>query len=407
VVEARTHNAAHELTAVGSAALTYDARGDLVQDNQSNVLAWDFESHLRTYTPSGQSSVSYLYDVLGRRVGRKKGSTTRVFVHAGPQVVAEYDNTTLAIKYFHGDHIDRPVAYWFNNDHYWYSSNHLGSVGGVTNDVGSVVERYRYDAYGSRTILSPTGSVRSSSTVANQIGYTGRYHDKETGLVHFRYRDYHPRLGRFISRDDDYRDGASLYRAYFVPNRTDPTGHDDGYHTLDDAANAALDNARDLTNADPLHHEYGTSLWYDPKSDTYGYDDNYTQQTSSSIGDNGHSLTMETDIPDGAPPGYINEGSAHSHPWGQASDADDQPGHGSTYVVDAHNDDRWVYEPNKASEEEDQVRRDVEPGPADELVNPFPEDINVRKPVEEDNSTPPCDDEDNDGQCDEPEGSGT
>jgi RHS repeat-associated protein len=69
------------------------------------------------------------------------------------------------------------------------------------------------------------GAVLDTSFVANQIGFTGRYHDQLTGLVDFRDRYLDPALGRFISRDDDYRDGSSLYAAYFVPNGTDPTGH--------------------------------------------------------------------------------------------------------------------------------------------------------------------------------------
>ncbi len=41
----------------------------------------------------------------------------------------------------------------------------------------------------------------------------------------YRARFYHAELGRFISRDPvGYFDGMSLYRAYFVPNGTDPSG---------------------------------------------------------------------------------------------------------------------------------------------------------------------------------------
>src|SRR5262249_38008906 len=94
---------------------------------------------------------------------------------------------------------------------------------------GAAVERYRYDAYGQRTVLSPTGTIRPASLVGNQIGFTGRYHDPITGLVDFRSRQYDARMGRVISRDSGYVDGASLYQAYFVPNQVDPTGHFSGF----------------------------------------------------------------------------------------------------------------------------------------------------------------------------------
>lgn len=45
-------------------------------------------------------------------------------------------------------------------------------------------------------------------------------------LYYFRARMYSAQLGRFISRDPfGYVDGMSLYRAYFVPEGIDPSGH--------------------------------------------------------------------------------------------------------------------------------------------------------------------------------------
>jgi len=102
----------------------------------------------------------------------------------------------------------------------------LYSVAALTNNVGVVVERYRYDAYGQRTVLAADGTtVRAQSNYGQQIGFTGRYLDKETGLWYFRARYFDPALGRFIGRDPaGYVDRYQLYMAYFVPNKLDPTG---------------------------------------------------------------------------------------------------------------------------------------------------------------------------------------
>ena len=43
-------------------------------------------------------------------------------------------------------------------------------------------------------------TVRSGSLYGNQVGFTGRYQDKETGLWYYRSRFYSPGLGVFISR---------------------------------------------------------------------------------------------------------------------------------------------------------------------------------------------------------------
>jgi len=82
------------------------------------------------------------------------------------------------------------------------------------------------DAYGRLGIMNTNGTVSySPSDFGNFVGFTGRYHDWETGLVYFRARYYDTGLGRFIGRDPaGYVDGKGLYGAYYVPNNTDPTG---------------------------------------------------------------------------------------------------------------------------------------------------------------------------------------
>jgi RHS repeat-associated protein len=232
--ETRTHNAAHELTAVGSASLSYTARGDMTKNDKGDAMTWDLESRLQKHTRTSGSTtttVTYVHDALGRRVAKTVGTsassttTTTVFVSFGPDVVAEYVNGALARKYILGVGPDHYVAMVNQGAVYWYTRNSVGSVNALSDASGAVVERYRYTAFGERTILSATGATRSTSLVNNQVGFTARYHDADTGLLDFRFRQYDARLGRFISRDDDYHDGLSLYFAQFVPNFTDPSGH--------------------------------------------------------------------------------------------------------------------------------------------------------------------------------------
>ena len=96
----------------------------------------------------------------------------------------------------------------------YYHSTTIHSVYALTNSSESVIERYRYDAYGKATVLEPDWSADSdnASDVHNPYQYTGRRNDAETNLYQYRHRYYSWRLGRFISRDPKgYVDGWNLY----------------------------------------------------------------------------------------------------------------------------------------------------------------------------------------------------
>jgi len=137
----------------------------------------------------------------------------------------------------YASYVDEPVMMvsGASTKHYFHQ-NHLYSVAAMTNSTGAVVERYRYDAYGKRTVTNAAGTPIAASTIGQQRGFTGYYLDAETGLYYARARMYSAWLGRFVERDtrakngrypsslDGYQDGMSLYSAYMVPSRLDPSG---------------------------------------------------------------------------------------------------------------------------------------------------------------------------------------
>ena len=184
--------------------------------------------------------------------GRSAGSTeiTTVYINTihplefsanAGQEVAEYKNTgtgtsfTLQKKFVYADYIDEPVV-MVNVDgetetKYYYHANSLYSVAALTNQSGTVIERYSYTAYGKVTYHNADGSVAGTqaSTVGNPYLFTGRRLDSETGLQYSRARYYDFELGRFIGRDPiGYWGGINLYE--YVGGRplvsVDPTGYD-------------------------------------------------------------------------------------------------------------------------------------------------------------------------------------
>ncbi len=122
--------------------------------------------------------------------------------------------------------MDELLAYTVGSARYFVHNNHLFSPAAVTDGAGAVVERYRYDAYGTRTVTNAAGTVElATSSVSQSRGFTGYIYDSETGWYHARRRPYAPTLGIFPSRDPlRYINGYNLYRAYFAVNYLDPTG---------------------------------------------------------------------------------------------------------------------------------------------------------------------------------------
>jgi RHS repeat-associated protein len=133
-------------------------------------------------------------------------------------------------KYVYASYIDEPVIKHGTGGAAFFHQNSLWSVTALTNAAGSPIERYAYDAYGELSILDPTGLPLSEqvSAVANLLTYTGRTHDRQTGLYYYRARFNDSVLGRFISRDplhSSVRGNAYEALTSNPTRRVDPTGN--------------------------------------------------------------------------------------------------------------------------------------------------------------------------------------
>ena len=232
VPEPRVHNASNELRSRGSTNLEYDANGNLTHDG-TYVYAWDYNNRLQHVALAADNSPisDFAYDALGRRVQRVDAvaAETTEYVYDDEQVIEEYAPGPLRIASMaYGAYIDEPIVRCNSaGDLFYYHTNALFSPVALTDQAGAVVERYEYDAYGTvQTYDAAWSNPQAASRVGSPVTFTGRRLEPETGLLYFRARYYSPDQGRFIGRDPfGYVDGANLYRAYFVPNATDPTGN--------------------------------------------------------------------------------------------------------------------------------------------------------------------------------------
>jgi RHS repeat-associated protein len=131
---------------------------------------------------------------------------------------------------YHPQYVDAIAHRMRADDSHIYLQDANYNVTSLLSSTGTVVERYSYTPYGEVTVLEDTYAADSDnkSDVDNEILYTGRERDVETGLQLNRNRWYHQQLGRWMSRDPiGYGGGTSNLYEYTSTdplNYTDPLG---------------------------------------------------------------------------------------------------------------------------------------------------------------------------------------
>lgn len=139
----------------------------------------------------------------------------------GIHCIAKYDASNQLInEIVYGPEIDEVLCSLDSSaTAHYYHQDALESVVAVTDGFGNKSAAYEYDVYGK--IKDKTGSFK------NEITYTGRWLDEDTGLYYYRARWYDASAGRFISRDPIGTVGGINLYGYVggnSANATDPLG---------------------------------------------------------------------------------------------------------------------------------------------------------------------------------------
>ncbi len=182
-----------------NASYTYDANGNMTGGNGRTISYTSFNKPQRI--SANGKTLTLGYDANHQRIKKTTGSSTTVYIgpyeqvsigslnefkhyiHAGNNLVALYTSRTTGI-----------------NDTRYFHPDHLNSIDTITDELGNVVERLSYDAYGKRRQANWQDATSPIISLSNR-GYTGHQHDDEVGLINMRTRLYDPVLGRFLQPD--------------------------------------------------------------------------------------------------------------------------------------------------------------------------------------------------------------
>jgi RHS repeat-associated protein len=222
----------------------YDNEGRIttrtkISDGSYTVYGWDHRHRLVAvidYNSSGviTQQVGYYYDAFNRLVKRsfqagQSPTTTTYFVYDGNQMVLELDqNGDPVHRLLWGPAVDQALADETSaGDVHWYLTDHLGTVRDVATynqatDTTTIANHIAFDSFGRRT------SETNSALGDFDVGFTGKWFDRATGLQWNLNRWYNAAIQRWLSEDPiGFAGGdANLYR--YVGNspttKTDPNG---------------------------------------------------------------------------------------------------------------------------------------------------------------------------------------
>ena len=216
---ASTFNSANELDEDGNFTYQYDNNGNMTRKTPKvggavTTYEYDAENKLvRVVSPT--NTANYRYDGLQRRVEKEviAGTTTVTkYVYDNEDILLELNGSnTIVARYTHGPGIDEPLITEKNSQSFYYHADGLGSITELTNQSGTVAQRYTYSSFGKIESQVDPNFVQPYT-------FTAREFDSETGLYHYRARYYEPATGRFLQEDPVRFVGGMNFYVYVRDN---------------------------------------------------------------------------------------------------------------------------------------------------------------------------------------------
>jgi RHS repeat-associated protein len=163
---------------------------------------YDALGQLRQAT-GGANPVLVDYDPAGMLRRVTVGGTTTEFLYDGADLVAEYNGSTVLLRFVHGAGADEPLVTYEGSgttNKTWLHADERGSIVAASNASGVAASSVKYTADG------------DSGALTSPFGYTGQMYLPELQLYYYKARMYSPKAGRFLQPDPiGYGGGMNLY----------------------------------------------------------------------------------------------------------------------------------------------------------------------------------------------------
>jgi RHS repeat-associated protein len=225
---AYTTNPINQYTGVGALNNVGNGSEHEIATFQNSAYSYINDTHLWQIV-NGANTYQLAYDALGRCVKRTLNSAITYYIYDGEKPILEYNSAGAIVgRNLYGSAIDEVLMRVdATYGTYYYQDDHEGSITHLTSATGTVLENYRYDAFG---LPTTNGVAGAPSAKNNRFLFTGREYMGTFGVYEYRNRAYHPGLGRFMSEDPKGWDAKDHNFFRYCMNdpedSTDPMGLD-------------------------------------------------------------------------------------------------------------------------------------------------------------------------------------
>jgi len=189
----KTENFQIKVRGQQSAALTFDANGNMTSNGTGQTFEWDAENRLIkvTYPGTGNYS-SFKHDSYGRNIEileyvSSSLDSTHKYIYAEDRR-SERRNVSGGVEIQYFDYGQSNLG-----NSYFYSGDHLDSLTELTTSSGSISNDLRYDSFGQATAIQ--------EALDPEIGFAGYFEHSRSNLNLTRHRPYSSKLGRWLNRD--------------------------------------------------------------------------------------------------------------------------------------------------------------------------------------------------------------